>query len=79
MTVSSIALIRERVNRNLPPDVYDVWLDPEAPPEVLTGRSRPYMLDLCLDHLESKRGQDVGLAGRRYGALIDRYNQWNDA
>ena len=42
MTVSSIALIRERVNRNLPPDVYDVWLDPEAPPEVLTGRSRPY-------------------------------------
>ena len=38
-----------------------------------------YMLDLCLDHLEAKRGQDVGLAGRRYGALIDRYNQWNDA
>ena len=42
MTVSSIALIRERVNRNLPPDVYDVWLDPEAPPEVLTGLLRPY-------------------------------------
>jgi len=42
MIVSSIALIRERVNRDLPPDVYDVPLDPEAPPEVLTGRSRPY-------------------------------------
>ena len=40
--VSSIALIRERVNRDLPLDVYDVWLDLEAPPEALTGRSRPY-------------------------------------
>ena len=35
-------MIRERVNRDLPLDVYDVWLDLEAPPEVLTGRSRPY-------------------------------------
>ncbi len=42
MFVSLIALIRERVNRDLPPDVYGVPLDPEAPPEVLTGRSRPY-------------------------------------
>ncbi len=42
MTVCSIALIRERANRNLPPDVYDVPRDPEAPPEVVTGRLRLY-------------------------------------
>ncbi len=42
MTISSIALIRERVNRNPPLDVYGVWLDLEAPPEVLTAILRPY-------------------------------------
>ena len=42
MIVFLIALNCERVNRDLPLDVYDVWLDLEALPEVLTGRSRPY-------------------------------------
>ncbi len=30
------------MNRDLPLDVYDVWLDLEAPPEVLTAILRPY-------------------------------------
>ncbi len=35
-----------------------------------------YLLNLCLDHLETNRGRNVGPARRRYGVLIDQYDQW---
>ena len=38
-----------------------------------------YLLDLCLDRLEANRGRDMGLAGRLYGALINQFDQWNEA
>ncbi len=38
-----------------------------------------YLLDLCLGHLDATRGRNVGRAGRRYGALIDQFDQWNKA
>ena len=42
MVYSGLKPSHARMPAILPPDVYGVWLDPEAPPEVLTGRSRPY-------------------------------------
>ena len=38
-----------------------------------------YLLNRRLHYLEENRGRDVSPAGRRYGALIDRYDQWGDA
>lgn len=37
-----------------------------------------YLLNLCLDYLEANRGRDVGPARRRYGVLIDQYDQWKE-
>lgn len=38
-----------------------------------------YLTDLCLVELEANEGRRTWQAGRFYGALIVRYNQWNDA
>lgn len=38
-----------------------------------------YLTDLCLVELEANEGRRTWRAGRFYGVLIDRYDQWNDA